>query len=81
MKLNDDLIDYLVPAMNDFTTIQCSSVETGLGYGAFGTLGIGENVTAASNQLTGCAIYNALGVRIDEFPITPAKILKALSKA
>jgi CO/xanthine dehydrogenase Mo-binding subunit len=66
--------------MNDLGPIQCFAVETGFGYGAFGTLGIGEVVTAASNQVLGSAIYNAIGVRIDEFPITPDKILKALGK-
>jgi xanthine dehydrogenase molybdenum-binding subunit len=80
VKLNDDNINYLVPAMNDLGPIQCFAVETGLGYGAFATLGIGEVVTAASNQVLGSAIYNAIGVRIDEFPITPDKILKALGK-
>ena len=81
VKLNNNLIDYLVPAMNDIPSIKCFAVETGLGYGAYGTFGIGENVTAASCQLTGSAVYNAIGVRIDEFPITPDKILKALGKA
>jgi CO/xanthine dehydrogenase Mo-binding subunit len=81
VKLNNNLIEYLVPTMNDIGPIQCFAVETGLGYGVYGTFGIGENVTAASCQLTGSAVYNALGIRIDDFPITPGKILKALGKA
>jgi len=80
VKLNDNNINYIYPAMNCLGDIQSFYVETGFGYGAFGTLGIGETVTSASNQVLGSAVYNAIGVRIDEFPITPDKILKALGK-
>jgi CO/xanthine dehydrogenase Mo-binding subunit len=30
--------------------------------------------------LLGPAVYNAIGQWIDDFPITPAKVLKALGK-
>jgi len=46
--------------------------------GPFGAKGLGE---AASNPVVAAvanAIYNAIGVRFYEIPITPEKILKAL---
>jgi len=30
--------------------------------------------------LLGPAVYNAIGKRVDDFPVTPDKVLKALGK-
>ena len=53
-------------------------VETGMGYGPYGTVGIGEDVATVLPALIGPAIHNALGVWIDGFPVTPARVLAAL---
>jgi xanthine dehydrogenase molybdenum-binding subunit len=80
VKLSDNLIEYKFTGMLDYGPIDCHLVETGLGYGAYGTMGIGENIGAATSTLIGPAIYNALGIWVDDFPTTPDKILKALGK-
>ena len=41
---------------------------------------IGESAPANVCVFGGPAIYNAIGKWVDDFPITPAKILKALGK-
>ena len=80
LKLNDNLIGYPIALINDCSgEIDCHLVETGLGYGPYGSYGIGENAGAIAPWLTGSAIYNAIGKWVD-FPTTPDKVLKALGK-
>jgi CO/xanthine dehydrogenase Mo-binding subunit len=76
--LNFDHINYHFGTMNDYPTVQCILNESHLGYGPYGSNGIGENIGAAMAALTSCAIYNATGKWILDFPITPDKVLKAL---
>lgn len=42
--------------------------------------GIGEPANIATAAAIANAVYNAIGVRIHEIPITPARILTALKK-
>jgi CO/xanthine dehydrogenase Mo-binding subunit len=76
--LNYDLINYHIGTMNDYPTIQCHLKESHLGYGPYGSNGIGENIGASLSAITSSAIYNAIGKWILEYPITPDKVLKAL---
>ncbi len=45
-----------------------------------GVIGIGEPVTIPTAAAIGNAVANALGVRVNSLPITPAKVLAALGK-
>jgi xanthine dehydrogenase molybdenum-binding subunit len=76
--LNFDLINYHLGTMNDYPAIQCYLNESHLGYGPYGSNGIGENVGASLAAITSSAIYNAIGKWILNYPITPDKVLKAL---
>ena len=78
--LNGSLLDYKIATMLDCGTIEPIIVETGIGYGPYGACGIGENVACHAASLLGSAVHNALGVAVDDFPITPSKVLKALGK-
>ena len=80
LHLNDNLIDYKWFTMNDIGPIGYHLVEGGLGLGPYGCAGIGECVAASSYGALQNAIYNAIGVHVDDFPATPDKILKALGK-
>jgi len=46
--------------------------------GPFGAKGIGEAALNPVAAAVGNAIYNAIGIRFTELPITPEKVLKAL---
>ncbi|MCS7114567.1 MAG: xanthine dehydrogenase family protein molybdopterin-binding subunit [Candidatus Bathyarchaeota archaeon] len=81
VKLNDDLSQYGVLSMGDIFPTHCIAVETMLGYGAYGNFGIGENCSCLVRAVLRAAIQNAIGKWINEDPITPDKILKALGKA
>jgi CO/xanthine dehydrogenase Mo-binding subunit len=78
--LNFDLINYHIGTMNDYPMVQCYLKESHLGYGPYGSNGIGENIGASLAAITSSAIYNAIGEWILDFPITPDKVLKALGK-
>ena len=81
VMLNGNLLDYKIATMNDVGPIETRLVETGMGYGPYGVIGIGEDVATVIPALAGPAVHNALGVWIDDFPITPDAVLKALGKA
>jgi CO/xanthine dehydrogenase Mo-binding subunit len=66
--------------MNDYPAVRCLLNESHLGYGAYGSFGIGENVGAALAAITSSAIYNATGKWILDHPITPDRVLRALGK-
>jgi len=80
IMLNGNLLDYKMATMLDVGPIDTLLVETGMGYGPYGVIGIGEDIATVMPALLGPAVYNALGIWIDDFPITPDKVLKALSK-
>jgi CO/xanthine dehydrogenase Mo-binding subunit len=81
VMLNGNLVDYKIATMNDLGLIETKLVETGMGYGPYGVIGIGEDVATVVPALVGPAVSNALGTRINDFPITSSVVLKALGKA
>jgi len=81
VMLNGNLLDYKITTMNDIGPIETKLVESGMGYGPYGVVGIGEDIATVVPALLGPAVHNAIGVWIDDFPITPDVVLKALGKA
>jgi CO/xanthine dehydrogenase Mo-binding subunit len=81
VKLNDNLLDYKFTTMKDIGEIPVKLLETSLGWGAYGTVGIGESAATVTPGVLGPAVYNAIGKWIYDLPITPDKVLKALGKA
>ena len=75
------LSEYLVPTSMDFPPIQAIILESGTGVGPFGAKGIGEPSLTPAAPAFASAVANAIGVRINEIPITPGKILAALDGA
>ena len=80
VMLNGNLIDYKIATMLDVGPVDTILVESGMGYGPYGVVGIGEDVATVVPALLGPAVYNATGVWIDDYPITPDKVLGALGK-
>lgn len=80
VPLNFNWIDYKTPTMVDFPDIDPVLMEVWRGAGEYGACGIGESVLCCTPRAIANAVYNAIGVRTDELPITPDKILKALGK-
>jgi len=80
IMLNGNLLNYKIPTILDYGSIESLMVETGMGYGPYGTVGIGEDVATVLPALIGPAIHNAIGVWVEGFPATPDKVLRALGK-
>ena len=76
-------VDYTTPSisesprLDDIVTFFADSYEP---TGPFGAKGIGEAATNPCAAAYANAIYNALGIRFTELPITPEKILKAIKE-
>jgi CO/xanthine dehydrogenase Mo-binding subunit len=81
VMLNGNLLNYKIPTMLDIGAIDTALVETAMGYGPYGLVGIGEDIATVTPTLTGLAVHNAIGKWVDDFPITPDRVLKALGKA
>ena len=80
ITLNPDLTGYLIPTSMDTPRFATRLVENEDSEGPFGAKGIGEPATIATTPAIANAIYDAIGVRIYNLPITPEKILKTLKQ-
>jgi CO/xanthine dehydrogenase Mo-binding subunit len=72
------LLDYKSPTTLETPPIHTILVETDDPEGPFGAKEAGQGPLLPVIPAIANAVYNAVGVRIDEIPITPDKILKAL---
>ena len=72
--------DYKLPTTLEMPEINSILVETEDPVCPFGAKGIGEIVLVPTAAAIANAIYDAIGIRIKELPITPEKILKALKE-
>jgi xanthine dehydrogenase molybdenum-binding subunit len=80
VPLNFNWVDYTMPTMADMPDIDPVLLEVWKGAGEYGACGIGEGTLTCTPRAILNAIYNAIGVRVNEIPIKPEKILKALGK-
>ncbi len=78
VPLNFNWIDYKIPTILDFPDVEPVLMEVWRGAGEYGACGIGEGVVTCTPRAIANAVYNAIGVRIDQIPITPEKVLNAL---
>jgi CO/xanthine dehydrogenase Mo-binding subunit len=70
--------EYLLPTSVDVPDVQTILIESGDGVGPFGAKGVGEPSVCSVAPAIANAVYDAIGVRIVDLPITPEKILRAL---
>jgi CO/xanthine dehydrogenase Mo-binding subunit len=77
--LNGNLVDYRVPRFDDTPQhLDTILIENGNGPGPFGSKGIGEGGLLPVASAIANAVSRAVGVRIQELPLTPPKIWQAL---
>jgi carbon-monoxide dehydrogenase large subunit len=78
--LNDTLADYKLATTLDLPEITTILVETHHEEGPFGAKGVGEPAAAPTAPAIANAIFDAVGLRIQDLPITPEKVLVALKR-
>jgi 4-hydroxybenzoyl-CoA reductase subunit alpha len=72
------MLEYKSPTTLDMPDIFTELVESPDPRGPFGAKEVGQGPLLPIMPAVANAVYDAVGVRIDEVPITPEKILKAL---
>jgi len=78
--MNPNFRDYKVLTAKDIIPMEPVIVETMDEDGPYGAKGIGEPGLVPTAPAIANAIYDAIGVRITDLPITPEKIRKALKE-
>ncbi len=79
-NMNPDFRDYKILTAKDAIPLKPVVIETIDEAGPYGAKGIGEPGCVPTAPAIANAIYDAIGVRIKDLPITPERILAALKK-
>lgn len=80
--LNPNLIDYRVPRFGSLPEkLETILLENDNGPGPYGSKGMGEGGLLPVAPAVANAVYDAVGVRIRDLPLTPEKVWRALRKA
>ena len=77
---NGSLADYKVATIQDLPQIVPIIVESVHEEAPYGAKGVGEPAAAATPPAIANALYDAIGVRIRDLPVTPEKVLAALAE-
>ena len=77
--LNPHFLDYILPSFEEIPDVMENRLlETAVKDGPFGARGTGETSITPPSPAVANAVYDAIGVRIHDLPITPEKVLRAL---
>lgn len=75
--VNPNLSDYMIPAFEDIPDeLTNDSLENPAGHGEFH--GVGEMTLPPVGPAIGNALFDAVGLRLKELPLTPERVLKGL---
>src|SRR3990172_8178723 len=76
--LNANMIDYKWRTFAELPEMTNVVLETPVGSHRFGAIGVGEVATAPGPSAVLMAASNALGMWMDEYPLTPERVLRTL---
>ncbi|KMY67753.1 4-hydroxybenzoyl-CoA reductase [Desulfocarbo indianensis] len=79
--MNPSLGEYHIPTIMDMPAVDCIVVESGEPNGPFGAKEVGEGAIMPTIPAILNAVRDAVGLTIDETPLTPERIYMALKKA
>jgi xanthine dehydrogenase molybdenum-binding subunit len=77
-NMNPNFRDYKILTAKDAVPIEAPVLETHDPDGPYGAKGIGEPGCVPTAPAIANAVYNAVGVRIKDLPITPERVLAAI---
>jgi CO/xanthine dehydrogenase Mo-binding subunit len=78
--LNPSFLDYRLPTALDMPKIETVIVETADPEGPFGAKGVGEMGGTPTAAAIANAVYDAVGVRMMQLPMTGERVLRALKE-
>lgn len=76
----DNLHDYLIPTVGDMPAITTHLIEDAEPLGPYGAKGVGEPALVPTAPAIVNAIGHACGVHLDQVPVTPDRLLRAISE-
>ncbi len=76
--LNDNLLDYKLPTALDVPPIEAVIFEKPFPSNPYGARGVGETPIVPPAAAIANAVYHATGKRINQLPMTPARVLEAM---
>ncbi len=79
--MNPNFIDYKFAGPSGLPKIDVMVLENYQGLSATDAYGVGEPANIATAAAIANAVYNAIGIRINTLPMTPARVLQALRDA
>ncbi len=74
------LLEYKSPTTMEMCDVKTYLIEDADPNGPFGAKEVGQGPLLPVPPAVANAVYNAVGVRVDEVPLTPEKVLKALKE-
>jgi xanthine dehydrogenase molybdenum-binding subunit len=83
LKCHGYMVDYKTPTSYEMPLAENIIVRLADTYeptGPFGAKGMGEAAFSSVAAAISNAIYNAIGIRFTELPLTPEKVLKAIKE-
>lgn len=78
--LNPDYTDYKILTIGDIPPIEPIIIESNEPTGPYGAKGLGEKPNVLPSAAVANAVYQAIGVRVMELPITPETILELIKR-
>jgi xanthine dehydrogenase molybdenum-binding subunit len=77
--LNANMVDYKWRTFSGLPDMRNVLLETPVHSHRFQAIGVGEVATAPGPAAVLMAVSNAIGVHLNEYPVTPERILRALA--
>ncbi|MBI5068135.1 MAG: molybdopterin-dependent oxidoreductase [Deltaproteobacteria bacterium] len=78
VHVGPSMLDYKSPLTLDMPEVECFLVEDPEPSGPFGAKEVGQGPLLPIPPALANAVHDALGVRVDEVPVTPEKVMAAL---
>ena len=81
LPISANMLDYRVPTIVESPPIEVGIIECADPNGPFGAKEAGEGSLSGFLPALTAAVADAIGVRVDNLPLTPERLLEALEKA
>jgi 4-hydroxybenzoyl-CoA reductase subunit alpha len=75
-----NMLDYRVPTIQDSPPIEVGIIESNDPHGPFGAKEAGEGSLAAFLPALTNAVADAIGLRLNDLPVTPDRVFAALDE-
>ncbi|HUU54133.1 MAG TPA: xanthine dehydrogenase family protein molybdopterin-binding subunit [Armatimonadota bacterium] len=79
--LNDNFVDFRMPTSLDHPEFDVALIEEAKDSGPYGAKGVGEPPLVPTAAAIANAVYDAVGVRFRQLPMTPERVIEGMRRA